>query len=99
MPARKRQTDESFREALARLMSERGLSQNALADAVGVQQSHLSRLLRQADHRVRPSLDLMRRISRALDLDEDYFAEYREELILERVRTDPKFRADTYRRL
>jgi transcriptional regulator with XRE-family HTH domain len=88
-----------FAEELAALLEERGLSQRALADDVGVAQSHISRLLRGADYRNTPSRELLRKIALVLDLPEDYFAEYRAASVIEAVRTNPGFRERAYRLL
>jgi transcriptional regulator with XRE-family HTH domain len=88
-----------FADELAVLLKERGLSQRALAADVGVAQSHISRLLRRADYQTRPSIELMRRLAIALDLPYDYFTEYRESVVIERVLSDDNFRETTYARL
>jgi transcriptional regulator with XRE-family HTH domain len=88
-----------FAEELAALLEERGLSQRALAAEVRVAQSHISRLLRRADYQTRPSIELMRRVAVALDLPDDYFTEYRESMIIERVLGDDAFREAAYTRL
>ena len=94
-----RQAKRRFAEELPRLLAEKGWSQRKLAAQVGVNQSHISRVARGADHQTRPSLDLVARIAVALDLPEDYFIEYREGVIIERMRHDPTFREETYARL
>ena len=92
-------TDEQFSQALAGLLAERGLSQRQLAELADVEQSHLSRLLRRADSRLRPSADLAERIAVALGLPRDYFREYREGAIIERIRTDSRALNRLYRSL
>lgn len=94
-----RRTNRPFADALSELLAERGWSQRTLAERVGVSQSHVNRLVRQADSRLRPSLDLMRRISAVLDVDEGFFREAREAAVLEALRADPTFRDATYDRL
>jgi transcriptional regulator with XRE-family HTH domain len=88
-----------FASELAEILTKRGISQRELAEAAEVCQSHLSRLLRQADSRLHPSPDLMRRISVALDLRADHFVEYRQHVLIERIRSDLAFCDAAYTRL
>jgi hypothetical protein len=46
-----------------------------------------------------PGPDLARKVALALDLPEDYFPEFREAFVLERVRCDPRLREQLYKRL
>jgi hypothetical protein len=46
-----------------------------------------------------PSSELARRIALALDLPEDYFPEYREAFVIERIKTNPELRDELYARL
>jgi transcriptional regulator with XRE-family HTH domain len=92
------QTDRSFAEELPYLLAERGLSQRKLAQMVDLNPSHLSRVLRGADH-TRPSTDLIRRIAHALDVPAGYFPELREAAVIERLKTDPGLRDELYRQL
>jgi len=93
-----RQSNSPFAEELPRLLVERGLSQRKLAQLLDLNPSHLSRVLRGTD-RVRPSLDLMRRVADALELPHDYFPELREAAVIERLKTDPELRDKLYREL
>ncbi len=45
-----------------------------------------------------PSAELARRVAVALGLPEDYFPEFREAFVLERVRSDPRLREQLYKR-
>jgi transcriptional regulator with XRE-family HTH domain len=87
-----------FVEEVPRLLQERNLSLRALARKAGVADSHLSRVLRQVDYKS-PGPDLARKVALALDLPEDYFPEFREAFVLERVRCDPRLREQLYKRL
>ena len=89
--AKRPQTDKPFGEALAEVLAERGMSQRALAEAVGIEQSHISRLARGVDSRKRPSADLAHRIASVLGLPDDFFRETRESFVLERLRRDARF--------
>jgi transcriptional regulator with XRE-family HTH domain len=83
---------------LPRLLDERHLSIRALAREAGVTDAHLSRVLRRANYKT-PSGDLARRVAVALGLPEDYFPEYREAFVIERVRGDAELRDRLYGRL
>ena len=89
-------TNRSFADEVNRLLEDRGLSASALARQVGVSQGHLSRLLRQADYRRSPSLRLARSVARALDLPDDYFSEYREAYVVERIQKSSRLRDELY---
>lgn len=93
-----RYSDTPFTEELPRILSERGVSLRALANEVGVSDSHLSRVLRRVDYK-RASTDLMARIAVALGLPPEYFPEVREAFVIERVRADPRLRNELYARL
>jgi transcriptional regulator with XRE-family HTH domain len=92
-------SDKPFGDALADALADRDMSQRALAELVGVQQSHLSRLSRRIDSQNRPSLALMQKIADALDLRADYFREFREATVIEKLRDDPPLLNRLYRRM
>ena len=92
-------TERAFVEEVPDLLKERGLSLRALARMTGVTDAHLSRLLRGIGYRTRPSADLAQRVAVALDLSPDYFREYREAVVIEGIRGDPKLREELYERL
>lgn len=103
MPAQRSRRDHGLSqrplvEELPELLAERQLSIRALALKADVSPSHLGRVLRQADYKT-PSAELCRRLARALDLPDDYWPEYRERVIIERVRTDPALREELYARV
>ena len=86
-----------FVDELPAILEERKLSIRALALSAGVSPSHLTRVLRQRDYKT-PSAELCRRIAQALDLPDDYWPEYRERVVTDRVRNDPELREELYRR-
>jgi hypothetical protein len=45
------------------------------------------------------SADLARRVAIALDVPEDYFPEFREAFVIERIRRDPRLREKLYKEL
>lgn len=85
-------------EELPELLKQRNLSVRALAIKAEVSASHLGRVLRQQDYKT-PSAELCRRVARALGLPEDYWPEYRERAVIDRIRSDPGLREDLYSRL
>lgn len=93
-----RVADQPFVDEVPRLLAERGWSLRRLAREAGVSASHLSRVIRRAQYKT-PSVSLMERVARALDLPGDYFIEVRESLVMERIRGDAKLREELYRRL
>ncbi len=78
-------TSASLRESLPALARERGLSIRAIARAVHVNQSHLSRIL---TGKMTPSGPLAGRIADALGLPTDYFPEYRLWVVLQAMKDD-----------
>jgi transcriptional regulator with XRE-family HTH domain len=92
-------SDMTFSEALTKVLAERGMSQRALAELVGVQQSHLSRLARGVDSRKRPSVELAQKIAAVLGLPPDFFREVREAAVIERLRADARLLNRVYRSL
>jgi transcriptional regulator with XRE-family HTH domain len=72
------------------------MSVRGLADQAEVSQPYLSRLLRGADYKKTPSLRVARAVAEALELEADYFAEYREQYVVEQVRKSPRLRDELY---
>jgi transcriptional regulator with XRE-family HTH domain len=81
-----RRTQERFRDELPRLLAEHGMSQRALARSVGVNQSYLTFVLK--GRRV-PSRRLVEGATEALQLPSEYFPEYREAVVADRLKADP----------
>ncbi|MGZ4391986.1 MAG: helix-turn-helix domain-containing protein [Gaiellaceae bacterium] len=88
-------TDRAFVDEVPRLLREREMSLRALARLANVSDAHLSRVLRGVGYKT-PSGDLTRRVARALDLPADYFPEYREGVVCDRIRRDPHLRDRLY---
>ena len=74
------------------------MSQRALAREAGVSASHLSRVLRREDYKT-ASRELAANVARVLGLPDDYFPEYREAIVIERVRRDANWRERLYRQV
>jgi transcriptional regulator with XRE-family HTH domain len=85
-------------KSLRELLSARGMSLRDLAAEVGVNQSHLSRILGARPARS-VSGDLAGRIAIVLGLPIDYFPEYREAEVVAAVLHDPELRERIYRQL
>ena len=88
---------EPLRQVLPALLTERDMSLRALAKKLGIGHSYLSRAVRRADDKV-ASGELAARIALALDLPEDYFAEYRAAYVAQRL-DESDLRDDFYKRL
>ena len=93
-----RTTDRPFNEELAILPAERRLSQRKLAQLVDLNPAHLSRVIRGADG-ARPSIELIRRIAKALELPPGYFPEQREVAVIEMIKRNPALRDKLYARV
>ena len=93
-----KQTDRAFADEVPLLLKERGLSLRALARRVGVSDSYLSRVLRRADYKT-PSPQLTQRVAKVFGLPADYFPEFREAFVIERIRSDGQLRNSLYSRL
>ena len=92
-------TERPFIEELPNLLNQRRLSLRALAREAKVTDAHLSRLLRGIGYRTKPSANLAHRVALALALPPDYFREYREAIVIEQVKRDPRLREELYDRL
>jgi len=86
---------DAFAVAVSALMEERGLSVRSLAKRAGVSPGHLSRVARAADGK-RPSPALVLRVSKALELRDDFFLEARRATIHRVVDIDPAFANRVY---
>jgi transcriptional regulator with XRE-family HTH domain len=64
---------------------------HSVALEAGVDPSHLSKVMRQASYKT-PSAALAEKVARALNLPSDYFPEYREAVLLARMKSDPELR-------
>lgn len=69
---------------------------NALAARLGIGQSHLWRVVNRPNER-RPSLELVSRVARELDLPDDYFVETRQATVREYLAAHPQRLNTLYR--
>jgi len=74
------------------------MSLRALARQLEISDSHLSRVLRQTDYK-RASPDLTSRVAVVFGLPADYFPEFREAFVIEKISSDPQLREQLYKRL
>lgn len=93
-----RLTDRPLADELPRLLEERGITLRSLARAIGVDHGHLSRIMRHQRGKT-AGPELARRVAEAFDLPPDFFPEYREAIVVQRVRRDADLRDELYRRL
>jgi transcriptional regulator with XRE-family HTH domain len=71
------------------------MSVRALARETGVTSAHLSRVLRRVNYKT-PSPELARKVAVALGLPSDYFPEFREGSVIEKIKGDPNLRDRLY---
>jgi transcriptional regulator with XRE-family HTH domain len=88
-------TDESFGDALPKLLIEHGVSLRELSRRLGMDATYLSRIRR---GQKRLPTRLPSEVAASLGLPEDYFPETREALILDAVRRDSALREQIYER-
>src|SRR4051794_25880423 len=93
----RRSTQTALTDELPQLLAERDMSLRDLAAVADVSPGHLSRVLRRKNYKT-VSGELAGRIAVALDLPQDYFPEFRESQLVERIRTDAGLRDRLYRR-
>jgi transcriptional regulator with XRE-family HTH domain len=89
---------EPLPDELPRILAERGISISAMARAVGVNQSHLSRVIRRERHQTR-SAELAAKIAVELGLPGDYWPEYRLAKVVQKARADGAYRDRLYAEL
>ena len=96
MPRRRRFSEESFGPTIQRLMNERNVTYRALADQTGLSAGYLNHLVH--GNRPVPSNDVIKRLAGALDVDADYFREYRLRVITDKLETRPDMVDRLYKR-
>lgn len=93
-----RRTSSHLADELPRLLKDNGLTLRGLARAAGVDHGHLSRVLRHERGKT-AGPDLAGRVAEALGLPRDFFPEYRESAVIDRLRRDGDLRDELYDRL
>lgn len=87
-------TTRPFAKELPKLLTERGLTQRALAREVGgFDHAYLSRMLA---GKVAANPEHLARISQYLGLPQDFFPEVRQARTINAIRKDPKLRDEIY---
>ena len=92
------QTDKPFVDQVPRLLAERGWSIRKLAAEAGIDPSYLWKVLRRRGYKT-AGARVAERTAVALGLPVDYFPEYREKIVIERIKADPAIRDDLYDRM
>ena len=97
MAKRRRYATEPFGPAVERLMNESGVTYRALAAKTGLSAGYLNHLVH--GNRPVPSNDVVRTLAAALDVEPEYFREFRVRAITERLEAMPELVDRLYRRL
>lgn len=97
MAKRRRYAAEPFGAAVERLMNDTGVTYRALAAKTGLSAGYLNHLVH--GNRPVPSNDVIDTLAGALDVDPDFFREYRVRLITEKLEKMPELVDRLYRRL
>jgi transcriptional regulator with XRE-family HTH domain len=94
---RRRYAAEAFGPAVERLMNDTGVTYRALAAKTGLSAGYLNHLVH--GNRPVPSNDVVETLAQALDVDPEYFREYRLRVITEKLERMPELVDRLYRRL
>src|ERR1700757_4425261 len=84
---RRKFSAEGFGRAIERLMNETGVTYRALASKTGLSAGYLNHLVH--GNRPVPSNDVVETLAGALDVDPEYFREYRLRVITEKLEAMP----------
>jgi transcriptional regulator with XRE-family HTH domain len=88
-------TNRPFADEVPRLLEERGWSIRHLAIEAGVERGYLWKVIRRRGYKT-PSVRLTEAVAKALGLPSDYFPEYREGVVVDRVRRDEHLRDEVF---
>jgi transcriptional regulator with XRE-family HTH domain len=94
---RRRYAAEPFGTAVERLMNDTGITYRALAAKTELSAGYLNHLVH--GNRPVPSNDVVETLAQALDVDPEYFREYRLRVITEKLEKMPDLVDRLYRRL
>src|SRR2546425_3738366 len=97
MAKRGRYASDQFGPAVERLMNETGVTYRALAAKTGLSAGYLNHLVH--GNRPVPSNDVVEMLAKALDVDPEFFREYRVRVITEKLETMPDLVDRLYRRV
>jgi transcriptional regulator with XRE-family HTH domain len=94
---RRRYATEPFGPAVERLMNETGVTYRALAAKTGLSAGYLNHLVH--GNRPVPSNDVVETLAASLDVEPEFFREYRLRVITEKLESMPDLVDRLYRRL
>ena len=97
MARRRRYAAEPFGPAVERLMNETGVTYRALAARTGLSAGYLNHLVH--GNRPVPSNDVVETLAKSLDVEAEFFREYRVRVITDKLETMPELVDRLYRRL
>lgn len=97
MARRRRYAAEPFGAAVERLMNDTGVTYRALAAKTGLSAGYLNHLVH--GNRPVPSNDVIETLAGALDVDPEFFREYRVRVITEKLERMPELVDRLYKRL
>jgi transcriptional regulator with XRE-family HTH domain len=97
MPKRRRYSSEPFGPAVERLMNETGVTYRALAAKTGLSAGYLNHLVH--GNRPVPSNDVVETLASSLDVEPEFFREYRLRVITEKLEAMPDLVDRLYKRL
>jgi transcriptional regulator with XRE-family HTH domain len=97
MARRRRYASEPFGPAVERLMNETGVTYRALAAKTGLSAGYLNHLVH--GNRPVPSNEVVETLAGSLDVEPEFFREYRLRVISERLETMPDLVDRLYKRL
>src|ERR1041384_8198081 len=97
MARRRRYASEPFGAAVERLMNETGVTYRALAAKTGLSAGYLNHLVH--GNRPVPSNDVVETLAKALDVEAEFFREYRVRVITEKLETMPELVDRLFKRL
>jgi transcriptional regulator with XRE-family HTH domain len=88
-------TNRPFADEVPRLLEERGWSIRHLAIQAGVERGYLWKVIRRRGYKT-ASVKLAEAVATALGLPRDYFPEFREGVVVDRVRRDARLRDEVF---
>ena len=97
MAKRRRYASDSFGPSVERLMNETGVTYRALASKTSLSAGYLNHLVH--GNRPVPSNDVVETLAKALDVEPEYFREYRLRVITQKLEAMPEMIDRLYKRL
>src|SRR5712692_7608704 len=97
MPRKRRYSDEAFGPTIQRLMAETNVTYRALGAKTGLSAGYLNHLVH--GNRPVPSNDVVETLAGALDVEPEFFREYRLRVTTEKLEAMPELVDRLYRRL